>query len=55
MSRQMDAYYDERNDTLLLLIDGYRFTLLSKDAFRLLDVIEGELVGYSLVADHKGD
>jgi len=51
----IDAFYDERSDTLLLLVGGHRVTLLSKDAWRLLDTIERELHGPSLVEDHKGD
>ena len=55
MSKTPDAYYDERSDTLLLLVGGHRITLLAKDAWALLDTIERELYGASQVADHKGD
>jgi len=51
----IEAYYDERNDTLTLRIGGALHTLHSKEAWSLLDSIERELHGPSLVADHKGD
>jgi hypothetical protein len=53
--RQVDAHYEERDDTLTLELGGHLFSLTSKEAFRLLDIIEMELYGPSLVADHKGD
>ena len=53
--RFIDAHYEERDDTVTLELDGQLFSLTSKDAFRLLDIIELELLGPSLVADHTGD
>jgi hypothetical protein len=53
--RQINAFYNERTDTLNLDLDGHVFTLNAKDAWRLLDAIELSLAGPSLVADHKGD
>lgn len=51
----LDAFYNDRNDTLTISIDGNAYTLTSKDAWRLLDLIETSLIGPSLVADHRGD
>ena len=53
--QRIDAYYNERTDTLNLDINGALHTLNTKDAWRLLDAIEVSLIGPSLVADHKGD
>jgi hypothetical protein len=53
--QRIETYYNERSDTLTLDINGHVFTLDTKDAWRLLDAIELELHGPSLVADHRGD
>jgi hypothetical protein len=53
--RNIDAFYNERTDTLNLTLDGNIYTLNRNDAWRLLDAIELSLHGPSLVADHKGD
>lgn len=53
--RQIDAFHNERTDTLNLNLDGQLFTLNMNDGWRLLDAIEASLIGPSLVADHRGD
>ncbi len=53
--QRIDAFYNERTDTLNLDINGHVHTLNIKEAWALLDAIELSLAGPSLVADHKGD
>jgi hypothetical protein len=53
--RRIDTFYNERSDTLVIDIDGTLTTLSRADAWRLLDLIEAEMFGQSLVEDHKGD
>jgi hypothetical protein len=53
--RRVEAFFNDRTDTLNLDIDGHVFTLNRVDAWTLLDRIETALYGESLVADHKGD
>jgi len=53
--RRIDTFYNERSDTLTLDIDGALTTLTREDAWRLLDMLEIEMFGQSLVEDHKGD
>lgn len=49
----IDAFYNDRDDTLTLFIDGSRFTLHSQQAWDLLGSIERELHGADY--DRKDD
>lgn len=49
------VFYDERQDTFTLAIDGTRFTLYPAQAWDLLTRLNTEASLAGLVADHKGD
>ena len=51
----IDAVYDERNRRFEVKLGGALFTLTEPEVWRLIDVLESEVYGPSLVADHKGD
>ena len=48
-----DAFYDERNDTVLILIGGSRVTLTPEGAWNFLHRLEAELHGADY--DRKDD
>jgi len=53
-SRKIDARFHDDEDTLVLILGGREFALTSKEAYRLLDIIEGELYGPSQDIDPRG-
>lgn len=49
----LDAFYDERNDSVLLLIGGHRVTLTAEGAWNFLHRLEAALHGADY--DRKDD
>ena len=50
-----DVFFNEREGTLTLDVDGHAVTLHEWQAWDLLSAIERELFTATGVADHKGD
>jgi hypothetical protein len=53
--QRIETYFNEQTETLTLDVAGHVLTLDIREAWALLDAIERELIGPSLVADHRGD
>lgn len=51
----IDAFYNERDDTVILAIGASNYTLYASQAWDLLDRLQSELRLAGMVRDEKGD
>jgi len=54
-SKSVDAFYNERNDTVTLQLNGTLHTMYASHAWELIGILQSELALAGQVLDQKGD